>query len=136
MKSIAELARIIAFDAHKGQTRRDGKTPYFEHLKAVVSRLPDDDTTLAVGWLHDVLEDTDYTPEKLQELGVPDYVVFPVIMITKQKCESYEQYIEALRYTTHAKQVKVADILSNLADTPTERQIIKYAKALIKLLEH
>lgn len=136
MKSIAELARIIAFDAHKGQTRRDGKTPYFEHLKAVVSRLPDDDTTLAVGWLHDVLEDTDYTPEKLQELGVPDSVIFPVIMITKQKRESYEQYIEALRYTTLAKQVKIADMLSNLADTPTDQQIIKYSKALLKLLEH
>ena len=136
MKSIAELAKIIAFDAHKGQTRRDGKTPYFEHLKAVVSRLPDDDTTRAVGWLHDVLEDTDYTPEKLQELGIPDEVVFPVIMLTKEKGVSYEQYIEALRYTTHAKQVKIADMLSNLADTPTDQQIIKYSRALLKLIEH
>ena len=135
MKSIAELAKVIAFDAHKGQTRRDGKTPYFEHLKAVVSRLPDDDITLAVGWLHDVLEDTDYTPEKLQDLGIPEYVVFQVKLLTKKKGESYEQFIEVLKYAPIARQVKIADMLSNLADTPTEQQIIKYSKALLQLLD-
>lgn len=136
MKSIAELASVTAYYAHKNKYRRDGVTPYYSHLRDVVSRLPDDDITRAVGWLHDVLEDTDYTPEKLRELGIPDEVIFPVIMLTKEKGVSYEQYIEALRYTTHAKQVKIADILSNLADTPTERQIVKYAKALLKLIEH
>lgn len=132
---IETLAKIIAFDAHKGQTRRDGKTPYFEHLKAVVSRLPEDDTVRAVGWLHDVLEYTDYTADKLQKLGVPDHVIVSVVMLTKEKGVSYEQYIEALRYTTNAKQVKIADILANLADDPTDRQIVKYSKALLKLMK-
>lgn len=134
MKSIAELAKVIAFDAHKGQTRRDGKTPSFKHLEAVVSRLPEDDTVRAIGWLHDVLEDTDYTVDKLQALGVPDHVIVAVVLLTKKKGVSYEDYIEALRHT-NAKQVKIADMLSNLADDPTDRQIVKYSKALLQLLD-
>lgn len=136
MKTIAEVARGIAFEAHKGQTRRDGVTPYFTHLQAVVSRLPENDVVHAVAWLHDVLEDTDYTPEKLQELSIPDYVINYVMLLTKEKGESYDEYIEALKHVPIARQVKIADILSNLADTPTERQIVKYSKALLKLLEH
>lgn len=44
--------------------------PYISHLMAVVlilSDYTDDEDTIVAAFLHDTLEDTDYTPEELQE---------------------------------------------------------------------
>ncbi len=56
---------------HEKQKRR-GKVPfpYVTHLAAVawlVSDYTDDENTIVAAWLHDTLEDTDYTPEELEE---------------------------------------------------------------------
>ena len=53
------LAEKIATEAHKGQFRADGKTPFIEHPKAVAAFFSDDEWQLKViAWLHDVIEDT------------------------------------------------------------------------------
>jgi hypothetical protein len=69
-REIVRLAAQIATDAHRGQFRRDGVTPYLRRIKSD-----------------------------------------PV-----------------------AKRVKIADMLANLGDRPSERQIVKYAKGLLILL--
>lgn len=57
--------------AHAGQIRNaSGGMPYIEHPVAVAGRLAEhgfDDEVLAAALLHDVLEDTDLTPEQLRE---------------------------------------------------------------------
>ena len=63
-------ARDFAIAAHAGQMY--GDKPYSDHLDHVVSILkkyvPDDEarpSTLAIGYLHDVLEDTEVTREQI-----------------------------------------------------------------------
>jgi len=130
-----EDIEAIALNAHHGQFRRDGKTPYIEHPAAVVSRLQGDDSAQAVAWLHDVLEDTDETVESLQSKSVPADVLKAVEVLTKTNGQRYEDYIENVKANPLATKVKIADMLSNLADSPTERQIRKYAKGLLYLLD-
>ena len=65
------LARSIAEEAHLGQFRRDGKTPYIEHPRQVSHRLYHlDDNYIAAAWLHDVIEDnSNFTLNSLRDRG-------------------------------------------------------------------
>lgn len=131
---LAGLARTIATQAHEGQFRRDGVTPYIKHPAAVASRAPKTPESQAAGWLHDVLEDTELTREDLTREGIPDAVVAAVEALTKQGELSYEENLNRVAANELAKGVKIADMLSNLADSPTENQIRKYSRGLLLLL--
>lgn len=132
---IVTLCKAIAHRAHVGQFRRDGVTPYIVHPEAVAQRLTGDPTAQAAAWLHDVLEDTTVTDADLLAAGVPGEVVDAVRLLTKREGADYEAYLAAIRVHPLARKVKVADMLANLGDTPSERQILKYARGLIVLLE-
>lgn len=59
----------LAADAHKVQVRKSGE-PYIIHPIGVVGILVGlqmDDKTLAAAFLHDVVEDTDYTLDDIKE---------------------------------------------------------------------
>src|SRR5579883_2608932 len=131
---LVSTAAAIARRAHAGQFRRDGKTPYIQHPEAVARRLAGDTKSEAVAWLHDVLEDTEISPEELLAHGLPLDVVSAVVALTREKSVPYEDYLRGVKENAIAKKVKIADIVSNLADSPTDQQIAKYAKALLYLL--
>lgn len=141
MKSLVEKAEHIARIAHSGQMRRDGVTPYILHPERVVARLRaqgvTDEETLAVAWLHDVMEDCGYTAGELRREGITnECVIYCVKLLSKEHdSRSYELYIGEIAQREVARTVKIADILDNLSDTPTERQILRYSKALIHLLQ-
>lgn len=132
--TLVDRARRLAEAAHDGHYRRDGVTPYATHLAMVAHRVADDSTATAVAWLHDVLEDTDRTAMDLLESGIPQEVVDRVALLTKLKGMDYEVYLERVKADPIARRVKIADMLSNLSDNPTERQILKYARGLQVLL--
>ena len=88
----------------------------------------------AVAWLHDVLEDTTMTVETLREHQMPAEVIAGVITLTKNGEIGYEEYLLRVKADPVARKVKVADMLANLSDHPTERQIVKYAKGLLVLV--
>jgi len=134
MKTLPELAREIATAAHDGQFRRDGVTPYITHPAAVAKRVAGDRRMEAAAWLHDVLEDTNETPESLADKGIPHDVITSVRILTKSDDRPYDDYLENVLTDTIACRVKVADMLSNLADQPTDRQIRKYSYGLLKLV--
>jgi (p)ppGpp synthase/HD superfamily hydrolase len=131
---IVKHAAAIAAEAHQGQFRRDGITPYILHPQAVVSRVAGDPYAEAVAWLHDVLEDTPVTVEMLREQQMPEEVIAAVSMLTKPDGADYEEYLQAIKANPLAKKVKIADMLSNLGDQPSEKQILKYARGLVILL--
>lgn len=135
-RGIAELAEAIARRAHAGQFRRDGVTPYITHPERVASKLTGQPEAEAVAWLHDVLEDTAVTAQDLLDGGVPRHVVAAVKCLTKQPGQAYEDYLAEIRNTPLARQVKVQDMLDNLADSPTDAQILKYARGLLLVLGH
>ena len=131
----AWLAEQIARRAHANQFRRDGVTPYIAHIEAVVKRLAgENDDVIAAAWLHDVIEDTCLIPETLRQAGIPDRVVNAVIRLTKTGARSYDFYLEGVKENEIARKVKVADMLHNLSDEPTKKQILKYAQGLVALL--
>ena len=129
-----ELAEKIAREAHEGQTRRDGVTPYIVHPEEVASRVDSPDLKV-VAWLHDVIEDTPMTAEDLIDKGIKEDHVEAVILLTKKKGMSNIEYWEPMKGNPLARKVKVADMLTNLADDPTDHQKEKYAKGLEYLSE-
>lgn len=134
---LVALAERIATKAHEGQFRRDGVTPYITHCARVVARLRaqgvTDEVTLAVGWLHDVLEDGNDEVKIQYVMDMPWVVRRSVEDLTRVSGMSYESYMAGLAINPRTRTVKIADILDNLSDAPTEKQIIKYSKALLYL---
>lgn len=129
-----ELCERIARKAHEGQWRRDQVTPYIDHVEAVVSRCRGMEEK-CVAWLHDVAEDTDLQIHDLERMGVDNLTCQHVNSLTKVKGETYEGFIKYISDCSEiTRNVKIADILSNLADDPTPKQIVKYAKALLVLV--
>ena len=132
MSNQLKKAEQLATQAHAGQFRRDGKTPYINHPRDVVSRVEDIDAKI-VAWLHDVLEDTDVTEEALYDSGFTYPQIHAIKLLTKQPGQSYDDYLDYITMSNIARRVKIADMQSNLADDPTERQIEKYSAGLDKL---
>src|SRR5438105_2648301 len=69
-EELLQKAYIFSAREHRGQVRSSGE-PYLVHPLNVAHILADlhlDETSIAVGLLHDVLEDTLTTKEKLQEV--------------------------------------------------------------------
>lgn len=124
------IAELVAQKAHDGQFRRDGKTPYINHIKDVVSRVESEDEKI-VAWLHDTVEDTEVTFDDLAGLGLSPIVLEAIIAMTKPDGGvSYIEYLKGVKASPLATRVKLADIASNMSDKPTDHQIQKYTKAL------
>lgn len=75
------------------------------------------------------------TPVTLFARGIPECVVTAVEILTKRKGLPYLEYLYGVRANPIARKVKIADMLSNLADNPTPKQIRKYAEGLLFLTE-
>ena len=125
-------AALFAARKHAGQTRKDGQTPYINHpleVAEILSRVGgvSDPDMLAAALLHDTLEDTACTREELMgEFG--KQVTWLVGELTEDKsmgkAERKRWWIEhAPLLTAKAKQIKLADLISNvgsLAKHPPE----------------
>lgn len=132
--NLVTKARLYATAAHAGQFRRDGVTPYITHPAKVVELLGDEtETALAAAWLHDVLEDTVVTVDDLLAAGFPLGVVEYVAILSHAEDETYDDYIKEVKGERVPRLVKIADMLANLTDTPTPKQVAKYTKAILYL---
>ena len=115
----------FAHEAHREQKRKSGE-PYIIHPIAVASivarELELGDNPVISAFLHDVVEDTDYTVEDIRE-RFGDDVAFLVDTVTKRKKKSYEhskqvdnyrQILESVHYDIRALLIKLADRLHNM----------------------
>ena len=64
--------------------------------------------------LHDVVEDTDWTTEKLEAEGFSEEVITAVKLLTHDKKVPYKKYIEAIKTNKIALNVKLADLEDNM----------------------
>lgn len=128
--STEEVAQIrkafeLAKEAHANQKRKTGE-PYILHPIAVATiaaeELMLDPATVMAAFLHDVVEDTDYTVEDIRE-RFGDDVAFLVKVVTKPKKEKYDasrqvdnyrQMLDSVQYDIRALLVKLADRLHNM----------------------
>lgn len=81
-----ERVREIAREAHDGQTRKDD-SPYYLHPWAVMEILRKQghsESTQAIGGVHDVLEDTDWTEDDLMREGFTEADMVVLDYLTKK----------------------------------------------------
>lgn len=129
--------REIAAHAHRDHFRRDGQTPYFAgHLAPVAEPFVRRSEYLhaCIAILHDSIEDKKITEQELRDRGLPCEVIAGVRAITKNPGEEYGAYLQRVMTNLAAWRVKIRDILHNLSDAPSLKQVRKYAGALQVLL--
>src|SRR5215813_11171448 len=96
----------------------------------------DTDIEKMVAVIHDVVEDTDWTFEKLGLEGFPDEVIEALKCVTKRDGEEYEDFVKRSASNKIARKVKLADLahnmdarrLSNVTEKDVER-LKKYIRA-------
>jgi GTP pyrophosphokinase len=121
LKEAFELAKT----AHAPQRRKSGE-PYIFHPIAVATiaavELNLDVNSVIAAFLHDVVEDTNYTIDEIQHRFGAD-VAYLVRTLTKQKKEKYEmskqldnfkQILSSVHYDTRAVLIKLADRMHNM----------------------
>ena len=137
-----ERAIEIAVQAHKGASDKGG-SPYILHPLAVMHNLDTDDEKI-VGVLHDVVEDTQWTFEKLLDEGFSVTVVDALRSVTKQEGgEDYFDFIQRAKKNPLGRKVKIADIQHNMDVTRIKvisdkdaTRLNKYKKALEILISY
>lgn len=106
-----QQALAIAEDAHKGQVDK-ARVVYIQHPLYVAS-LVEGELAKTIALLHDVVEDSAWTLEDLRMEGLPEEVVQAVGILTKNRDESYEEYLMHVKQNPLARQVKLADLQHN-----------------------
>ena len=110
---IAEAIRIAAV-AHAGQKDMVGQ-PYILHALRV-GLAGHTVTEKIVGFLHDVLEDTDFPVAALLQLFDRD-IIEALSAITRSPGEGYRFYVERVAKNRVARRVKLNDLQDNLDRT-------------------
>jgi (p)ppGpp synthase/HD superfamily hydrolase len=110
--NLLERAIEIAVTAHKDQVDKAGK-PYILHPLRLMFRMQTENEMIAA-ILHDVVEDTDWTIEKLEAEEFDEEVINAVRLLTHNKKVPYKKYIEAIKANKIALRVKLADLEDNM----------------------
>lgn len=64
--------------------------------------------------LHDVIEDADITFEHLLAEGFPRNIVDAIVSVTRNKDESYDEFIKRARLNPIGRIVKIHDLEDNI----------------------
>lgn len=112
-KNMLGRAIAIASEAHVDVVDRGGK-PYILHPIRIMMRLrTSDEELMSMAILHDVVEDSDWTFDKLRAEGFSERVIKGLICLTHIDGESYEDYIERIGTNIDAIEVKMEDLRDN-----------------------
>jgi len=137
--STLQRAIEIATEAHQGQLDKAGRD-YIGHPLRVMEMGKSEEEKI-VGVLHDVIEDSDWTFEKLAEEGFSDEVIAALKCVTKtSENENYDDFIDRIKKNPLAAAVKINDLTDNmdirrlpyLSDKDVKR-LKKYLKAYKRL---
>ncbi len=107
-------AIMVAAEAHAGQKDRAGQ-PYILHPLRVLLRVRGDEER-QVAALHDVVERTEWTPERLRDAGFAAGVVAAVDALSRREGEDYFDFVRRAISNPLARPVKRADLLDNLQE--------------------
>ena len=108
---LTEKALKLCFSAHKEQTDKNG-IPYVFHPFHLAEQM-EDELSVIVALLHDVVEDTDYILEDLKDMGFPGEVLEAISLLTHDPQVPYEDYLIPIKANPLARRVKLADLRHN-----------------------
>ena len=124
--SFVRKAYELAAEAHAVQRRKSGE-PYIIHpigVASILAQLQMDDKTLAAAFLHDVVEDTDYTLDDIKERfgvvvanlvdGVTKLGKIEYISKEDRQIENYRKMFLAMARDIRVVLIKLADRLHNM----------------------
>ena len=136
---MTKRALKLCFEAHKDQLDKSGM-PYVFHPFHLAEQMTDE-AACVVALLHDVIEDTAYTPDDLREMGFSEEVVAAICLMTHRDGVDYMDYVAQIKTNPIARAVKLADLRHNSDVTRLDKvtawdkkRVKKYRKA-IELLE-
>lgn len=128
----------IAAEAHLGQLDKGGQ-PYIDHpLRLRAQAESRSDAIVAV--LHDVVEDSGWTIDRLRAEGFSEATLRSVEHLTRRADEEYAEFIERVALDRCATRIKLLDLADNSdlsrIPHPTDEdrgRIAKYARASERL---
>ena len=134
-ESLLETAKLLSQKAHNNQVDKAGVDYFTGHIQTVVDSVHSYKEKI-VAYLHDIVEDTDVTIDRIyEEFG--EEIGGAVEAITKPGKLDYTKYIEGIKANELARAVKIADLkhnmdLSRLKEVGEKdiRRVEKYRKAL------
>lgn len=137
---LQEKAMQIAIKVHRGQLDKCGND-YINHPIRVSENCNSGDEKV-VALLHDTIEDGDVTTDYLLMQGFPREIVDAILSVSRNKDESYFDFILRCKANPIGRRVKIADLKDNMDITRlkelTEKDIErlkKYHKAYKMLNE-
>jgi len=107
-----ERAIQIAVNAHIGQVDK-AENAYILHPLRVMMAC-DSDAARIVAVLHDVVEDTEWTPEMLREEGFDSEILAGLDAVTKREGEEYFDFCRRAAGHPLGREVKRADLHDNM----------------------
>ncbi len=107
-----EKAIAIAVEAHRGQKDKNGAA-YILHPLRVMARVNCEAEKIAA-ILHDVVEDSGWTLDRLRNEGFSAEVIQAIDFVTKREGESYEDFVKRSAANPVARRVKIADLEDNM----------------------
>ena len=129
--STLERAIQIATEAHRGQVDKAGNDYILHPLR--VMELGNTLEEKIVGVLHDVVEDTDWTFERLADEGFSPIILDALRCVTKlSEDEPYDHFISRVQANPLAITVKLNDLSDNMdirrLKALTEKDFIRLQK--------
>lgn len=109
--AMTKSALKLMYKQHEGQVDRAG-IPYVFHPFHLAERM-DDEISTTVALLHDVVEDTDMTFDRLKEYGYPSVVIDALKCLTHDPKVDYFDYVKNIGTNPIATKVKIADLEHN-----------------------
>lgn len=109
-----ENALRRAIEAHEGQKDLDGNPVILHPLS--VGLAGHNREEIVAGFLHDVVEDTNFTFKELQSRGIDDSIIDALQLLTHRKDSPYEEYVDNIAKSGNsiALHVKYNDLCHNL----------------------
>ncbi|MEC8664552.1 MAG: hypothetical protein VXY16_03680 [Pseudomonadota bacterium] len=138
-KNILELDGQLAAARFLAQTlfagiQELGGAPYFGHLERVANGAGPEERDMAIGYMHDLVEDIDgWEFEDVEDIGFDDYVMQGLRAVTKDDNDPYYDEMVEVGKVPQGTQVKRSDLRDNtnvlrLGRVPTTTDIERTRK--------